>query len=358
LRAHQGEKVSGANEPVTLNATEDAMALVWGVTEEVLRLADMNSGASAGAGGGLDGTGSGGGYASGSGSSSDEDGDADDGSEDEWYDAFGSEFESGFQEQPKPRRRRGVLRTAFATAAGRRRSSSKKKKKQTQKQKEAGSSSGRPPFLRRRKASDDSAAAGRSGIGFASRGRGLSCSSSFSQGGAAGEDGSGSGGGLWAATSSSSVLSVTSAGGGDAHAPPACFPSPRSPTLKAAAVVDAVALGGVRHRGAAALRCRGSRSSDKPSSTLSGLTVHLPVDHNNPFGRSLRVAVGGLTVRDLVSAAVAYPASSSPRKLGVDAAVGTVSAAWARGIPQAAAASAAAAAEAQAGAGGVRPAAA
>lgn len=44
------------NEPVTFNATEDSMSLVWGVTEELLRLADMHSGA---AGGGMFGMGTG-----------------------------------------------------------------------------------------------------------------------------------------------------------------------------------------------------------------------------------------------------------------------------------------------------------
>lgn len=71
--------MSGANEPVTLNATEDAMALVWGVTEEVLRLVDMNSASSTGAGSFGE---SAGGYGSGSGSSSDEYEDGDDGSDD------------------------------------------------------------------------------------------------------------------------------------------------------------------------------------------------------------------------------------------------------------------------------------
>lgn len=147
--------------------------------------------------------------------------------------------------------------------------------------------------------------------------------------------------------------------------------------------------GGGGAAGASAHHHHGTATEAWPqcSVELSGLTVHLPVDHNNPFGRSLRVTVGGLTVRDLVSAVLASPAaasaqawgqepgaggarrasaagaaaaaaaSSSPRKLGVDAAVGTVSAAWARGIPQAAAAAAAAEAQA-ADAGGVRPAAA
>lgn len=52
------------------------MCLVWGVAEEVLRLADMSSGATEAGG-----VGGGGGYGSGSGSSSDYD--DEDGSEDE-----------------------------------------------------------------------------------------------------------------------------------------------------------------------------------------------------------------------------------------------------------------------------------
>lgn len=57
------------------------MALVWGVAEEVLRLADMNSGVEPG---GVGGTGGGGGGGYGSGSSSDyDDEEEEDGSEDE-----------------------------------------------------------------------------------------------------------------------------------------------------------------------------------------------------------------------------------------------------------------------------------
>lgn len=86
-RTRKGEKVGGANEPVTLNATEDTMALVWGVAEELLRLADMNSGAEPGGGGRVAGGGDGGGGGYGSGSGSDSSGaygdDDADGSEDE-----------------------------------------------------------------------------------------------------------------------------------------------------------------------------------------------------------------------------------------------------------------------------------
>ena len=46
----QGDFLTGATEPVTLNVTEDAMTLVWGVLEEVLRLWEMRSG-DGGAGG-------------------------------------------------------------------------------------------------------------------------------------------------------------------------------------------------------------------------------------------------------------------------------------------------------------------
>lgn len=105
------------------------------------------------------------------------------------------------------------------------------------------------------------------------------------------------------------------------------------------------------------------------STELGAVTVHLPVDNNNPFGRSLRVSVGGVTARDLVSSAAATAAaadgshgsggggggrrssftSSSARRLGVDTAVATVSAVWTRGVPPAAAAAAAAEAKSEGG---------
>ncbi|CAM9921528.1 unnamed protein product, partial [Hapterophycus canaliculatus] len=167
-RNHQhqkGDKVSGANEPVTLNATEDAMALVWGVTEEVLRLMDMNSSSGVGPGAfGEAGGGGGGGFGSDSGSSSDEFEEGGDGSDDEWYDAFGSEMDSGFQEQEKTRWRGRGIRTAFGTAAAGLSRKNKKEKKDK-------SPSGRPPFLRRRRGSPDSASS--SGGGFGGGGGGV-----------------------------------------------------------------------------------------------------------------------------------------------------------------------------------------
>lgn len=46
----QGDRTSLTNEPVTVNATEDSMTLAWGVVEELMRLADMHSGAGVGFG--------------------------------------------------------------------------------------------------------------------------------------------------------------------------------------------------------------------------------------------------------------------------------------------------------------------
>lgn len=63
--------MSGVNEPVTLNLTEDAMALMWGVVEEMVRLNDMHAGARSSSVVGRGGRGSG------------DDSDDDDGSEDE-----------------------------------------------------------------------------------------------------------------------------------------------------------------------------------------------------------------------------------------------------------------------------------
>lgn len=38
----QGDRRRLTDEPVTLNATEGSMALVWGVAEEIMRLTDMH----------------------------------------------------------------------------------------------------------------------------------------------------------------------------------------------------------------------------------------------------------------------------------------------------------------------------
>lgn len=44
--------MSGTDEPITLNLTEDAMALIWGVVEEIVRLTNIHAGrGGSGAGG-------------------------------------------------------------------------------------------------------------------------------------------------------------------------------------------------------------------------------------------------------------------------------------------------------------------
>lgn len=49
--------MGGTNEPITLNLTEDAMTLIWGVVEEVVRLTNIHAGGVAGTGGGRRGVG-------------------------------------------------------------------------------------------------------------------------------------------------------------------------------------------------------------------------------------------------------------------------------------------------------------
>ena len=44
---------------------------------------------------------------------------------------------------------------------------------------------------------------------------------------------------------------------------------------------------------------------------LHGIVVHLPVDRTNPFGRSLRVTLGGLSARDMVTAQASAAAAAS-----------------------------------------------
>ena len=127
----------------------------------------------------------------------------------QWYDAFGSEMESGFQEQRKQRGGRGAgIRSTFGSAAAGLSSGKGKHKKKTKKK----GSSGRPPFLRRRKSSQGSASSGgesklrRHGSGF-SLSRSSSSRSYTTGGGGGGGEGDD---GVWATTSSF----VPSGGGG------------------------------------------------------------------------------------------------------------------------------------------------
>ncbi|CAN0089594.1 unnamed protein product, partial [Ascophyllum nodosum] len=97
---------------------------------------------------------------------------------------------------------------------------------------------------------------------------------------------------------------------------------------------------------------------------LRGVIVHFPVDRARPFGRALRVSVGGVTALDVASSArasalnasaagsgaatsstlrtataISEPSLSapidpplSPKKMGVDLSVAAVGAAWTRGV--------------------------